>query len=198
MAASVLLTVAALTACSGPTTPAPTTTPAQASAPASATPAPTASVPSPTWPPQVALPTPPPEMARDDETGAIAAATYFLTELYPYTVTSQDTTGWLAMSHDLCVYCASVADSVNSEASRGERTKPGAIKVTRQTVEEANPLSFGVKLDILTGADTHWSRGDQAGDSLPPHRVSLGIVIVWQVDRWIVRGVDVFSSEAVA
>lgn len=137
-------------------------------------------------------------MARDDETGAVAAATYFLTELYPYTVTSQDTTGWLAMSHALCVYCSSVAESVNAEASRGEHTTPGAITIARQTVEEASPLEFGVKLEILTGADTHWSQGGRVGNPLPPHRVSLGIVVVWHVDRWVIRGVDVFSSEAVA
>lgn len=146
----------------------------------------------------MALPTPPPEMERADEAGAVATVTYFLTELYPYTVSSQDTDSWLALSHDLCVYCNSVAKSVRDEADSGLRTIPGVVEILSQSTEEANPLEFGVRLDISTGTDLRWSSTGAFIGKIPPHRVSLGVVVVWHIDRWIVRAVDVFSSEVIA
>ena len=197
------LTVAALAAltiagCSAAPSPAPGPTSHGASAttepPRSTPPVPT---PTPTWPVAVALPSPPAEMSRDDEVGAVAAAEYFLGELYPYTVSSQNTLAWRAMSHELCTYCSSIAISVEHEAQVGAMTSPGAVTVINKTVEEANPLEYGARFELTVRRDVQRSAGGDVVSESPRQHVQLGIVLVWRVDHWLVRGVDIFSSEVI-
>jgi len=197
VAVTVLVAGAALLVGCSPepgTAPSPPTTSPRATASAAASPAPSPT-PTPTMPAPAPSPTPPPEMSRDDEVGAVAAATYFLTELYTYTLTSQDTTAWLAMSHAECLYCKSVVSTVDAERAAEVITTPGSLAVTSNSAEASNPLVYGVKLDISVGRAVQRSRlGVVLGD-VQPEEVTMGAVVVWQVDRWIVRGVDVLAAE---
>ncbi len=136
-------------------------------------------------------------MSRADEAGARAAATFFVTELYPYTVATHDTRPWLAMSHSLCSYCASIVDSVTAEEGSGTVTTPGTITVIETRVEEASPLTFGVKLEITVDHDVQRSQEGKAVQAFPAQHLRLGTIVVRQGDRWLVRGVEVFSSEDV-
>lgn len=165
----------------------PTTSPrSTASAAASPTPSPT-----PTMPAPAPSPTPPPEMSRDDEAGAVAAATYFLTELYPYTVTQQETSELQAVSHPDCKFCATTVHGVQSEISAGRVTHPGQTTVLSASAHELNPLAFEIQLEIAQAADTVWStNGTQVGSNQRRELV-LAVFVLWQGDHWILRGVDV-------
>ena len=195
VAASVLMVaVAPLVACTTPPTsavrasePAPvSTTP---SGPVSPSPS-DVPPPTPTWPPQMALPTPPPEMSRADETGAIAAATYFITKLYPYTYMSQDTAPLLATSHADCQFCAAVISNVAEEHAAGRSTHPGEMTVDAATSAVVNPLEYQITMDTSQTANTLWSSSGTLLGTDGPHTTTLAVFVVWASDRWILRGVD--------
>jgi hypothetical protein len=146
----------------------------------------------------MALPTPPPEMSSADEAGAIAAATYFLTDLYSYTITSHDTSNWLEMSHPLCIYCKSITSAVEAERAEGSATTPGAISVVAVHHELLSAASAGVKLDVRVGPAVKRSATGQLLGEAAQGSATMAAVLVWQSGRWLVRGVDVlpFGSDA--
>lgn len=175
---------AALTACTPASHPAAT---APSSAP-SATASPTPSLPAP-----APSPTQPPEMTRDDETGAVAAARYML-DLYAYAEGTHDLAQWKAISHDECVFCRGVADDVAQRQSDGQVTRSGALLITSQEVRELNPLAYSIVMDVTSGPDAIWTT---AGRLVDPGRASAGrltIVVVFHVDRWIIREVQVDAA----
>jgi hypothetical protein len=159
------------------------------------TPTTTAPTPSPTatWPPRIALPTPPPEMARDDEAGAVAAATYFITELYPYAVANHDVARFKEVSHSDCQFCASTASTIASELDAGRVTHPGSAVVKASTAKPMSTLAYEIDLSIHQDADTLWTvNGDLISQS-SPRNMELAVFVVWRVDGWNLRGVDLLS-----
>lgn len=144
----------------------------------------------------MALPTPPVEMSRDDETGAIAAATYFLTDLYTYTVTSHDTSGWIGMSHSLCVYCKTVSSAVSAEANEGATTTPGVISVVATRSEAFSALAFGAKLDVHIDRTVKRSQSGEVVGERPASEATMAAVVVRQGNHWLIRGVDVLPFGA--
>lgn len=183
-----------LAACSGASpAPSPTTslrTPVAVATSPSATP-----VPTPTLPEPAPSPTPPPEMARADEAGAVAAVTYFLTDLYRYTVTSQDTSAWLAMSHDECVYCRSTADAIVAERESNVVTTPGDLMVIDTRVDSPASLVFGVQLDVEIGPSVQHARSGEALAGIQGGQATMAAIVMWHSNRWLVRGVDVMNLE---
>jgi hypothetical protein len=155
---------------------------------------PTPVTPSPTRPPRMALPTPPPEMSRDDEAGAIAAATYFLTQLYPYTVSSHDTAAWRQMSHPSCSYCSGIVAAIANEEQAGTYTRAGEISVAKTSAQRASLSTYGIRIEFTDDHDTQWGRSGELIRQFPAQRLKLGVVVVRQDDSWVVRGVEVFSS----
>jgi hypothetical protein len=71
----------------------------------------------------------PAAMERDDAEGAAAAAEYFL-ELYPYVMSTGDTTEWEAMSHPECEPCRGFIDQANTIAERGDVYSGGDVDAT--------------------------------------------------------------------
>ena len=192
------VTVAALAAltiagCSAAPSPAPGPTSHQASPsislPTTEPPASTPPMPTPTWPAAVALPAPPPDMSRDDEVGAVAAAEYFLGELYPYTLNSQDTEAWQGMSHPDCIFCASALNTVSSLKSAGDSVTVAPIRTTPQSVDTLNPLAYGVFLSIETGPDVKRTEGGSLTRT-STGRGQASVVVVHQVDTWLIRAVE--------
>src|SRR6478609_144939 len=61
----------------------------------------------------------PAAMERDDAEGAAAAAEYFL-ELYPYVMTTGDTTEWDAMAHEECESCRGLIGDAATRAEDGD------------------------------------------------------------------------------
>jgi hypothetical protein len=111
--------------------------------PATPTPSPTAEPATPSEPP-----TPPAELARTDEVGAAAAATYFL-ELYAYTMQTGDVTAWDALSWEQCEFCRSTRDQAVGMASRGETFTGGEIEPQSTTVMPRDDLIGGFPVDVV-------------------------------------------------
>ncbi|MBN9373956.1 MAG: hypothetical protein J0I40_00905 [Cellulomonas sp.] len=195
MAASVLMVaVAPLVACAAPPTsavrasePAPIPTTPSGSVSPSPSDVPT---PTPTWPPQVALPTPPPEMSRADEAGAIAAASYYMTDLYVYTEMSQDTTRWRAMSHRDCVFCASILKDIAALQSEGQFTIVAPIRVSRISAQALSPAVFSVTIDMTTGPDEDFTKGGGSLGRTTEDSGTATVIVIRQGTEWITRGVD--------
>ena len=110
--------LALVTGC-GPTDPGPTGSP---TASVSLTPSPTPTAPA------LAEPTKPPEMERDDEVGAVAAAEYFM-ELYGHVRQTGDAVGWDAISGQLCEFCAAISKAAVEVYGAGERIEGGLVEV---------------------------------------------------------------------
>lgn len=168
----------------GPTSAAVDVVPTPSATPALPTPAPT-----PTWPPTVALPTPPPEMTRDDETGAVAAAKYFL-DLYTYTESSQDTGPWEAMSHPDCVFCKSIVDDVARMRADNKFVIPARIDVKSQRTMALAPLVYNVALDVATGPDEVRDLDGRLIDAGVVEGGLMTLVVYFQDGSWLVRGVE--------
>lgn len=194
--------LAALTtaACSAAPSPAPgptsheasvTTEPVASEPPRSTPPVPTPT-PMPTWPMAVALPSPPPEMSRDDEVGAVAAAEYFL-ELYTYTESSQDIGPWSAMSHSECIYCASVLGDVAAQASAGHITHSAPMVVTSRTVRKLNPLAYAITLNVTKEPEELWTLNGRFLAKGADLGGGMDLVLAWQGVGWIVREVSTFN-----
>jgi hypothetical protein len=129
-------------------------------------------------------------MSRDDEVGAVAAAEYFLTELYPYTVTSQDAAEWSTMSDADCVFCASTLGRVEDLRNVQAFTLLAPIRVASRSLEVVGPAAFGVFLDIETGPDQTFSG---TGELLRTDAAASGraqIALSRQNERWVVLGVE--------
>lgn len=195
MAASVLMVaVAPLAACAAPPTsavrasepaPIPTTPSGSVSPNTSDVPTPT-----PTWPPHMALPTPPPEMSRADEAGAIAAAAYFLTQLYPYTISTHDTSAWLVMSNQDCKFCASAIAASAELVNRGEVVSFAPFRATNFSTEQRSPVAFGVFFDLETGPDSTFDSGGRVVATRPATHGRASIAIVLRERQWQVLGVQ--------
>lgn len=133
-------------------------------------------------------------MSRDDETGAVAAAEYFLTDLYEYTLAAQEVAAWEAMSHPDCIYCSAVVDSVEQEMAHERVTIPGDSRATLVRTERLNPLAFGVMLDVDAEADRLRSQSGTLLDTGEPFRDEYEVVVVRQGSDWKIRGVDFASA----
>ena len=193
MAASVLMVaVAPLVACAAPLTPAVHASELAPIPPTpSASPSPSAEqTPTPIWPPQMALPTPPPEMSRADEAGAIAAATYFMTALYTYTETTQDTAPWRAVSHADCVFCASILKDIAGQQSDGQFTVVAPIRIGRLSSQALNPAAFSITMDITTGPDEDFATSGESLGRTTEDSGTATVIVVRQGATWLTRGVD--------
>ncbi|HEY0118178.1 MAG TPA: DUF6318 family protein [Cellulomonas sp.] len=198
--AAALLTLTALgAACSDPSEPpqAASTSPSTSVMAPTSSPEPSAgplAIPTPSspWPPRIALPSPPPEMSREDEAGAVAAAKYFL-ELYTYTESTQDTGPWIAMSHPSCIYCVSVRDDVAAQLNARQVTLSAPMTVTSLTAQELNPLAYSISVRVRKQPEELWTsegaliaRGSDVGGG-------LRLVLVRHPGKWLVRELSTFD-----
>ncbi len=193
----VTMTVAALAAltiagCSAAPLPGPAPTSHQespsTSLPTTEPPAATPPVPTTTWPVAVALPAPPPDMSRDDEVGAVAAAEYFL-ELYTYTESSQDIGPWSAMSHADCIFCQSVTDNVAVQRASAQVVKSAPMTVTEESISTLSPVAFSVSLTVTKEPEELWtSDGDFISRASDVGGKFL-MVVLRNPSEWIVREV---------
>lgn len=104
----------------------------------------------------VVLPARPPDMGRDDDVGAAAAATYFM-RLFEYVMKTGDVREWEVVSAQGCDFCTSVAADVERVYSTGGRIDGG-----RMTLEPADVLGqdptlggygVGIPFEIDEGAE---------------------------------------------
>ena len=169
--------LALLAACAPHPTPSATVTATPSSTPSPALPAPAPS------------PTQPPDMSRDDETGAIAAVDYFLA-LYTYTESTQDTAPWEALSHPSCTFCTSVVDDVASQRAQGRVMRAQPMTVTERSVKTLAAVAFEITVQVTKAPDELWSTDGQQLDAGSDIGGTLDVIVIYQVDRWVVRAVS--------
>jgi hypothetical protein len=129
-------------------------------------------------------------MSRDDEAGAVAAATYFMTELYPYTISSLDTAPWQSMSHSECLFCRSVKSDVETLRSAGRIPIVAPIGIESTSIKMLNPLAFSVVLEITTGPDETFTANGTRLEKTTQVSGSATVIVVHQAGAWLTRGVD--------
>lgn len=145
----------------------------------------TADVPSPTptplTPPGPVKPERPAAMDTDDARGAAAAAEYFI-ELYPYVMTSGDTSEWEAMAHTMCDSCSVLTEDAKSMTARGDVLVGGQVTAT---VEDPNyylrdeqtgiyPLDVQVEQTATTITDKSGAELFSSGATTDLRRVEMG------------------------
>ena len=133
-------------------------------------------------------------MSRDDETGAVAAATYFL-DLYTYTESTQDTGPWKAMSHADCSFCNSVLDEVETRRAAGQVVYPAKMNAHSAEPTMLNPLMYSIAIDLSTGPD-QVLRAD--GTVVDPGKLEHGVmttIVTYRYSSWVVREVNLDPDE---
>ncbi|MGW8566768.1 DUF6318 family protein [Isoptericola sp. NPDC055881] len=146
LAATSLVTAAALLVAGCADGPQSSPRPAASSASTKPSPSPSPS-PSPTAKAVVVAPERPQALDDDGPAGAEAAAVYFL-ELDDYIMKTGDTAEWEAMSHKSCTYCANRLDQAREITKRGDIFTGGDAKV-RVTQTYAQDSTTGIwPLDV--------------------------------------------------
>ena len=126
----------------------------------------------------------------------MAAATYFMTRLLPYTVTTQDTAAWQAMSHNDCIFCASTVQRTAALRKQHRTAEIAPVRVVRTSSEVVGPAAFGVFLDIETGPDLTFADDGSLvrRDPVTSGRASVGVI--HQGTSWIVLGVELVEDDS--
>ncbi|MFS0703413.1 DUF6318 family protein [Cellulomonas sp. 179-A 9B4 NHS] len=182
-----LLLLAGCTPDSGPEP-----TPSATRATRSATPAQSSATPTPS--PTATSPTRPAAMGTNDEAGAVAAAEYFLSDLYDYMYVSGDTTEWAALAADDCSFCNSVLSDVESMKTANHSDTGSAVEVT---ASRGAAINRGESYSVwVTAAQSPSQRRDAHGavvteDAGGTYDLFLA---VWWIDGWVIRGVDVLAT----
>jgi hypothetical protein len=136
-------------------------------------------------------------MARDDVAGAEAAAQYFLA-LYPYVFATGDLAEWQEISHPECGFCNGVAEEVEAMHAAGGFVEGGRITIetVTSTPPETNGVVFQVDARVLEDASERLAAIGDKPSTVGAARHELIFAIQADGNGWIVREVDVLSTEA--
>ncbi|GAA2720072.1 DUF6318 family protein [Cellulomonas aerilata] len=188
--ALVVVGALALAGCTGgePDAQAPTTSGRGTVSPspsASPTPSPTATATPPASPPP-----PPADLARTDEVGAAAAATYFLT-LYAYTMQTGDVSAWDAMSSPGCGFCSRTRDFALGVSAAGETFTGTDISVSSTFVYPLDPLleAYPVDATFTQAAGEHRNAQGELLSTSPPDSGTFGVDVTRVSGGWKVLAV---------
>ncbi|MFC7404123.1 DUF6318 family protein [Georgenia alba] len=143
-------------------------------------------------------PTPDSRIEVEDVGGAIAAAEYFL-ELYTYSRATGDLSAWREMSDPECNFCSNIAENTESRYSSGGHIEGGEMTIERTSGTAPTDSSpyFGVDAHIVEGVSEHYSPDEAEPEVLPAVRHVMVMALQYEDGRWIIRGVEVLSSEEV-
>lgn len=132
-------------------------------------------------------------MVNADESGAVAAATYFA-ELYSYAWASGDTTSWEDMSSDTCEWCAQVSDDIAAMVDAGERSTGASIVVEESNGTEIEPERwYSADLRIAQGESQRFSADGSVVKDSPGGRFRLFAALSWSGGAWQVDAVDILD-----
>lgn len=175
------LGAALLAGCTNEATPVPAST-----SPAAATSTPT---PSPT-PTPVQPPAPPAAMATNDEAGAVAAAQYFMTDLYDYMFESGDVEQWSALADDGCNFCNSMLDVVEEmNAARSTETSEPTVVESVESTTLVDGSRYSVNLTARQGVSQRINSAGESVSTSDGGRFSLNFAIAWD-NGWSILAVD--------
>ena len=173
----------ALAGCTGEGAATPTTTPTVSpSTSPTPTPSPTPETPQPPMRPEA--------MATNDEAGAVAAAQYFITDLYDYMFASGDVTEWSALSDDGCNFCNSILAKSQEMTASGEvaEADPSTVEAT-EVVTLAEGSRYAVTITLHQGASRTLDRAGAVVGQSTAGRYSVNFAIMRAAD-WSILAVD--------
>ena len=174
----------ALAGCTGDNTATPTTTP---------TVSPSTS-PTPTLSPTPEAPQPPvrPEaMATNDEAGAVAAAQYFMGDLYWYMYATGDSAEWEVLADDGCIFCSNVLSDVGAMVAAGSTDIGQAPRFETSygtTISERE--RFTATVTANQPASQRVTADGTVIDESAGGRYELHFAIRWQGTGWSILAVD--------
>jgi len=173
--------LALVTAC-GTTEPGPTASP-MISLSATPSPTPTATA--------LAEPTKPPEMERNDEVGAVAAAEYFM-ELHEWVYATGDLTEWDRLSGQTCAFCSNVHDAVHDSYADGGRVDNGESDFTDFAISgfDDQLVVFGVRLHFEVAESTRFDATGRPRGVIDGESGDLVLEVAPSVEGWILMGGD--------
>lgn len=130
-------------------------------------------------------------MSERSTAGAVVAAAYYMTSLYPYAYVSGNLDEIRAMSDAACSFCNGVISDVE-EIVRLDQTDSGA-SVSLQGSRAGDPSADGSMASVwLTINQGTSERRDVNGILIsrdPGGVYVLFLVLEWR-DRWVVRAID--------
>lgn len=125
-----------------------------------------------------------------DESGARAAARYFL-ELEHYTVTTGDLSAWNQVSLPDCAYCANVVTAVENSED-GERSEGGDVAVEWSVLPVEDGGTFFTRTLVSTSAGVRLAADGAVIEETPPLNLLVDLQVREVDGTWLIVEGDVF------
>jgi len=145
--------------------------------------------------PSVAKPERPADMDRTDEVGAGAATDYFVA-LYPYVLSTGDSTDWALMSSSACNFCAGIASDAGEVSMHKVNYQGGAIRLSNIKVLAKDEAVGGYPIEAEFIQDPE-TRSDSVGSILSETTGDSGSVRIEVINsgaKWQVLAVILASG----
>jgi len=139
----------------------------------------------------------PPEMERQDEVGAVAAAEYFMA-LYEYVLGTGDARSWIAASGNDCTFCSGLVTSVNARYADGGRfSRPSATRYAGYSVTSHDPSVglFGVELTFASAGVTSINADGSIASSGASEAGTLVLAVLPAARGWVLLGGSAESGQ---
>ena len=137
-------------------------------------------------------------MARADEAGALAAAQYFMGDLYWYMYATGDSTEWAALADDGCIFCSNVLSDVTNMVE-ADATDVGEAPTFESwhttTIEDGK--RFTATVDAVQPSSERVDSDGQVIDRSEGGRFELHFAIAYDTE-WSILAVDATPLEASA
>lgn len=134
-------------------------------------------------------------MSSADESGAVAAATYFA-ELYSYAWATGDTSSWEEMSSEACEWCTQVADDIAAMVSSRERSTGASMLVEESNGTEIEPQRwYSADLRVIQGSSQRLAADGTVLSDSPGGRFRFFAALSWTAGSWQVDAVDILDVE---
>lgn len=140
--------------------------------------------------PETVHPQRPAAMDTVDAAGAEAAVEYFL-RLYPYVYATGDLDEWRAMSHEDCIFCASVIDNVEALVADGHHAVGGTVDLVGLQARPIDPgAAWEITLRVRQSASTHVDADGATVGEFGAGNTESSVFVVHDGEQWWIRGID--------
>jgi len=129
-------------------------------------------------------------MATNDEAGAVAAAQFFMTELYDHMFATGDVADWSVLADDGCNFCNSVLTLVDEmNAAKQTETSEPTVVISSESSTLVDGTRFAVTLVAQQGASRRVDSTGTTVESSDGGLYSLNFAVAW-VGDWSMLAVD--------
>src|SRR5699024_10860140 len=139
----------------------------------------------------------PPEMERDDDVGAQAAAEYFM-YAYTYAYGTADTGPLEQMSGTECNFCASAVAGVEAAHTDGDYMRAGDPLILGMAAAPSDEpeVDFLVRIDVLLPEMRTFDAEHNIAQIHPAGEVEAGLAMARQGEQWWVVGAVFDAADA--